>query len=174
MKDTFDRALKLLLRHEGGFVNHPRDPGGMTNLGVTRRAWEAYKGHAVSEEIMRALTPATVQPFYKARYWDAVRGDDLPKGLDFCVFDMAVNSGPGKAAKMLQQVLGVTQDGSIGPATIHAAKARPVGQLIDQYCAARLAFLKGLPTWATFGKGWQRRVEEVEAEALGFATNLIR
>lgn len=165
----FDRCLPLLLRHEGGFVNHPRDPGGMTNLGVTKRAWEEYKGHPVSESAMHALTPAVVAPFYKRRYWDAVRGDDLPSGVDFCVFDCSANSGVGRAARLLQSVLGIAADGKIGPETIRAAKARAAEQVIANFSTARLTFLRSLPTWPTFGKGWQRRVEEVETEAFAIA-----
>ena len=80
MKENFDEALKALLKHEGGYVNHPADPGGMTNFGVTKRVWEEWVGHAVDEQTMRGLTPDAVAPLYRQRYWDAVRGDDLPHG----------------------------------------------------------------------------------------------
>lgn len=169
MKDIFDLAIRLLLRHEGGFVNNPKDPGGMTNLGVTKRSWEAHKGHSVTEADMRALTPAAVQTFYKRRYWDAINGDDLPKGVDFCLFDTCVNSGPKRAVLLLQAVLGVTQDGVLGPATLKAVSLWPAKDLITQYSAARLSFMRSLPTWDTFGKGWKKRVYEVEDEAITFA-----
>lgn len=171
MEPIFDLGIRLLLApgREGGFVNNPKDPGGMTNLGVTKKRWEEYVGHAVTEGDMRALTPAVVSPFYKTEYWDAIRGDDLPAGVDYCVFDTAVNSGPGRAAKFLQHVLGLKEDGAIGPATLKAAHEKYVRDVIRKYTDTRLAFLKGLDTWETFGGGWERRVEEVEAEALGFA-----
>jgi lysozyme family protein len=165
MKENFDTALKALLKHEGGYVNHPSDPGGMTNLGVTKRVWEEWVGHEVDEKQMRALTPELVAPLYKKKYWDKVCGDELPTGLDLAVFDLAVNSGPGRAAKMLQKVLGVTQDGAIGPQTIAKALNIDSSKLIADYNAERLAFLQALPTWGTFGKGWGRRVAEVTEQA---------
>ena len=171
MIPTFDPALRLLLRHEGGFVNHPSDPGGMTNLGVTKAVWEAHKGAPVTEADMRALTPEAVQPVYKARYWDAIQGDALPYGLDYCIFDCAVNSGPGRAIKLLQYVLYTKVDGVLGNHTLAALqRADPTG-LIEDYSQKRLDFLKSLPTWTTFGKGWGQRVSDVELEAKTFARN---
>jgi lysozyme family protein len=165
MKENFPAALNALLKHEGGYVNHPSDPGGMTNLGVTKRVWEEWVGHEVDEKQMRALTPELVAPLYKKKYWDKVCGDELPTGLDLAVFDLAVNSGPGRAAKMLQKTLGVTQDGAIGPQTLAKAVNVDSSKLIADYNAERLAFLQALPTWGTFGKGWGRRVAEVTEQA---------
>lgn len=165
MKDIFAHSFKLLLKHEGGFVNHPKDPGGMTNLGVTKRAWESYVGHSVGEEEMRALTPAKVEPFYKAKYWDLVKGDELPSGLDHCLFDTCVNSGPSRAVMLLQDALGIPIDGHLGPMTLGAIAHHALGQLISSYTTVRLAYLEDLPTWGTFGKGWKTRVEGVEQEA---------
>lgn len=165
MKDNFDQCLAAVLHHEGGFVNHPKDPGGMTNLGVTKRVWEEWVGHEVDEKAMRALTPEVVGPMYKKKYWDKVKGDDLPTGLDMAVFDLAVNSGPGRAAKMLQSVLNVPEDGMIGPKTLEKIANIEVLQLIKFYNAQRLSFLQALPTWETFGKGWGRRVAEVSKDA---------
>lgn len=171
MKQNFDSALKAVLRHEGGFVNHPRDPGGMTNLGVTKKVWEEWVGHPVDEKAMRALTPEVVGPMYKAKYWDKIRGDDLPAGVDYAVFDAAVNSGPGRAAKWLQACVGVDPDGGIGPKTLAAVKAFPAEQLVRGYGDCRLAFLMDLNTWGTFGKGWGRRVGDVTAHAGKMAVN---
>ena len=165
MKENFPLALRALLKHEGGFSNHPLDPGGMTNLGVTQKVWEEWVGHPVDEKQMRALTPELIGPLYKKKYWDKVRGDDLPTGVDLAVFDFAVNSGPGRAAKMLQKVLGVTQDGAIGPATLAKAINIDSSKLVADYNAERLAFLQALPAWDTFGKGWGRRVAEVTEQA---------
>lgn len=165
MKANFDRALAALLAHEGGFVDHPADPGGMTNLGVTKKTWEAWVGHPVDEKAMRALTPADVAPMYKRKYWDAVRGDELPDGVDYIVFDTAVNSGPGRAIKFLQGCVGVDMDGALGPKTLAAVRAAPKKVLLDDYAKRRLSFLQDLPTWATFGKGWARRVTEVQNTA---------
>jgi len=170
MKENFQDALAAVLHHEGGYVNHPSDPGGMTNLGCTKRVWEEWVGHPVDEKTMRALTPADVAPLYKAKYWDKVKGDELPDGVDYIVFDAAINSGPGRAAKWLQQTVGVTADGAIGPSTMKAVEAMPVLEIVDKYQQTRLEFLQALSTWATFGKGWGRRVTEVEQAALKMVT----
>lgn len=171
MKQIFDLGIRLLLRpdREGGFVNHSRDPGGMTNLGVTKRAWEKYLGHGVTEADMRALTPSIVTPFYKSEYWNAIEGDKLPAGVDYCVFDTAVNSGPRRAAKILQHVLGLKEDGDIGPITIQAANEKSPHWIIRQYTNVRLAFVKDIDGWDVFGGGWETRIEGVEKEALSFA-----
>ena len=169
MKENFDDALKALLKHEGGFVNHPVDPGGMTNLGVTKLVWENWVGHPVDEQTMRGLTPEMVAPLYKKRYWDAVRGDDLPSGVDLVVFDCAVNSGVGRASRFLQQVVGVTDDGKIGPGTIQAVLSKDPKELVDAFCDKRQAFLESLPTFGTFGKGWSRRVAEVREQGENLA-----
>ena len=166
MKDNFDEALKAVLHHEGGYVNHPSDPGGMTNLGCTKRVWEEWCGHEVDEKAMRALTPADVAPLYKVKYWDKIKGDDLPAGVDYVVFDAAINSGPGRAAKWLQSCVGVEPDGGIGPKTLAAVAAFDAKTLVDDYAKRRLSFLMDLPTWPTFGKGWGRRVEEVRKAGL--------
>jgi len=168
MKDNFDACLTLLLAHEGGYVNHPQDPGGMTNLGVTKRVWEEWTGHEVDEKQMRALTPETVAPLYKRKYWDAIRADELVDGVDYCVFDVAVNSGPGRAVKFLQSCVGVTADGGFGPATMVAVEKaeEDPARLVELYCAKRLEFLQSLKTFETFGKGWSRRVQEVKDKAL--------
>jgi len=165
MKENFDAALSKLLHHEGGFVNHPSDPGGMTNLGVTKAVWEEWTGHSVDEAAMRRLTPADVAPLYKRKYWDKVCGDALPAGVDYCVFDAAVNSGPGRAAKWLQEAVGVVADGAIGPKTLAAVAAADDQETIDKFNAARLKFLQALATWDTFGRGWGRRVAEVTKAA---------
>lgn len=165
MKDNFESALEAVLHHEGGFVNHPADPGGMTNLGVTKKVWEEWVGHEVDEKTMRGLTPEIVGPMYKAKYWDKVKGDDLPSGVDYAVFDAAVNSGPGRAAKWLQSCVGVEPDGGIGPKTLAAVAAFDPAELVEDYAKRRLSFLMDLPHWGTFGKGWGRRVAAVQTVA---------
>lgn len=165
MKENFDAALKAVLHHEGGFVNHPADPGGMTNLGCTKKVWEEWVGHPVDEQAMRSLTPADVAPLYKKKYWDAVKGDELPDGVDYIMFDTAINSGPGRAVKFLQGCVGADMDGALGPKTLAAVKAADPKQLVEDYAKRRLSFLQDLPTWGTFGKGWGRRVAEVQNTA---------
>ena len=166
MNGNFDKALEYVLQSEGGFSDHKDDPGGMTNLGVTKAVWEEWVGHEVTEKTMRSLTPADVKPLYKRKYWDKVCGDDLPSGLDYCCFDAAVNSGAGRAVKWLQGVVGVDVDGALGPKTLAAVRAFNRDQAISDYCKRRLSFLTDLPTWKTFGKGWTARVIKVEQSAL--------
>jgi lysozyme family protein len=165
MKHNWEEAIKHILKYEGGYVNHPADPGGMTNLGVTKRVWEDWSGGAATEADMRSLTPDMVAPLYKKRYWDVVRGDELPSGVDLCVVDCAVNAGPGRAAQFLQQAVGVPVDGQIGPKTLAAVTAMPADELIEKFCDLREAHYKSLSTFATFGKGWMRRLDSVEAES---------
>lgn len=161
---NFPESLKLVLKHEGGFVNHPADPGGMTNLGVTRKVWEEFTGETATESDMRALRVVDVAPLYQSRYWKKCNCDNLPSGLDYAVFDYAVNSGVSRACRALQTLVGVVPDGVIGPATIAAVGAG--NGLIERLCDSRLKFLQGLPTWRTFGKGWGRRVAEVQKKAI--------
>ena len=167
MISNFPAALALVLKSEGGFVNHPRDPGGVTNLGVTRNVWRDWVNRDVDEAEMRSLTPELVTPLYKARYWDACKCDDLPRGVDYAVFDSAVNMGPQRAAKLLQTALGVTADGVIGRATIAAATAANPVELLDAFSQGKEAFYKSLSTFATFGKGWLNRVSHVQDAAEG-------
>lgn len=171
--DPFEAALSEILRHEGGFVNHPRDPGGMTNLGVTKRTWEDWTKQNADEAEMRSLTREKVAPLYRKNYWDAVKGDELPGALALCVFDFAVNAGPGRAARYLQKVVGAQQDGRIGPATLAAVEAyvanNGVAQAVRAYQQARRGYYRQLGTFPTFGKGWLRRVDDVESAALRLA-----
>jgi lysozyme family protein len=165
MKENFNEALQLVLKHEGGFVNHPADPGGMTNLGVTKKVWEAYIGHSVGEIEMRALTPEKVAPLYKKMYWDRCMCDDLPSGVDYAVFDFAVNAGVGRSSRVLQGAVGAVQDGVIGVNTIEKAKAMPAQELLNKFSEAKETFYRSLPTFSTFGKGWLSRVASVQIEA---------
>lgn len=166
MKQNFDKSLEMLLKHEGGYVNHPRDPGGMTNLGVTKRVYEAWVGREVDEAAMRALTPDDVAPIYRANYWDAVWGDHLPSGVDFSVFDWAVNSGPARAIKALQRIVGSVSDGIMGPKTMQAVMDMDAEKIIDMMHGERQRFYERLDTFDTFGRGWTRRNNETRQAAL--------
>lgn len=150
---NFDACLAIVLRHEGGYVDHPRDPGGATNLGVTIGTLSQWLGRKATKDEVRALTVEKVKPIYKRNYWDAIGGDMLPAGVDLAVFDPAVNSGVGRAKKW------------------HAAGKRetPVAT-VKAICAVRMSFLRGLSTFGTFGKGWTRRVAEIEAKGVRMAT----
>jgi len=165
MQSNWQPCFVLILQNEGGYVDNPRDPGGATNLGCTKAVWEQYVGHAVTKDDIAALTPEDVEPLYRARYWDAISGDDLPVGVDYAVFDFAVNSGPSRAAKALQAVLGVNADGKIGASTLGALEAANPRDVVTSVCEARLAFLQSLATYDTFGRGWSKRVSEVETAA---------
>ena len=165
MQSNFEQCFALVLKNEGGYVDNPADPGGATNLGCTKAVWEQYIGRSVTKDDIKALTPNDVMPLYKAKYWDTIKGDDLPEGVDYAVFDFAINSGPSRAAKALQSVLSVTVDGQIGSATLRALETANPREVATAVCEARLAFLQSLPTYGTFGKGWSRRVLEVEQTA---------
>ena len=137
----------------------------MTNLGVTKKAWEAWVKHPVDEAEMRSLTPEIVAPFYKARYWDACKCDELPLGIDYAVFDFAVNAGASRASKTMQSALGTAADGIVGPATIGVAVNADPDEFLEKFSAAKEQFYRNLPTFEHFGKGWLRRVAEVKNAA---------
>ncbi|WP_027036514.1 glycoside hydrolase family 108 protein [Mesorhizobium ciceri] len=166
MDRNFARALALVLKSEGGWSDNPADPGGATMKGVTLTNFRRYVRANATKADLRKITDAQVATVYRRFYWDAVLGAELPDGVDYAVFDFAVNSGPSRAAKYLQAVVGVVQDGRIGPATIAATNGKPAGVVIDVLCDARLSFLKRLPTWATFGRGWSDRVKSVRTQSL--------
>ena len=168
MQSNYDKCLETILHHEGGYVNHPKDPGGETNLGVTKRVYEEWGG----TKDMKDLTVEDVAPIYKKNYWDRVKGDNLPEGLDLCIFDFAVNAGPGRAAKFLQKLIGVTQDGGIGPQTLGALQSAigedvriQTREMIEKYQSMRQEYYESLSTFETFGRGWTRRVDEVTEKA---------
>lgn len=170
MTERFEECLARVLKHEGGYVNDPLDSGGRTNLGVTQRVWEEFVGHPVSEADMRSLTPEKVGKLYKQRYWNAAYCEVLPKGLDYVVFDFAVNAGTGRAVKTLQQMLGLVADGVIGPRTMAKINESNAKKLVHDYSNARTDFYQGIvarkPDQARFINGWLRRVEEARQLAL--------
>ena len=177
MLSNFERSLRLVLNSEGGYVNHPKDPGGPTNQGVTQAVYDAHRRLiGVATRPVQAITQAEVQAIYKARYWDLCQADRLPFGVDYFVFDGAVNSGVGQSVKWLQRALGAAYtgpvDGLIGPATLAAVAAyckqtSGPAHLILSMADQRMAFLKALKTWPTFGRGWTARVSAVKKSALG-------
>ena len=165
-QENWIKSLETILHHEGGYVNHPKDPGGETNLGVTKRVYEDFGG----TKDMKDLTREDVEPIYKKNYWDRVKGDDLPAGLDLCVFDFGVNAGTGRAAKYLQTLIGTVADGGIGPNTLKTLDAyvneNGIKTTIENYQAERQKYYESLSTFDTFGKGWTRRVTETTELAL--------
>ena len=165
MTENFDHSLDLVLKSEGGFVNNPKDPGGMTNLGVTASTWANFKGRNTNEKEMRSLTRDDVAPLYEKKYWDTCKCDDLPSGVDYLVFDFAVNSGPGRSVKILQRALGLPEDGAVGPVTIQTIDVMDKTELIARFSDAKKQFYESLPTFATFGNGWLKRVDEARVNA---------
>ena len=163
---NYEKCLEIILHHEGGYVNHPKDPGGETNLGVTKRVYEEWGG----TKDMKDLTVEDVAPIYQKNYWNRVRGDDLPAGLDLCVFDFGVNAGTGRSAKFLQRLVGTTVDGGIGPATIGAVNAyvqiEGIEATIEAFQNSRQEYYESLSTFETFGRGWTRRVTETTQSAM--------
>ena len=154
---NFDQSFHKLLGHEGGYVDHPADPGGATCWGVTERVARAngYRGH------MRDLPVDLAKSIYRRQYWDSVRADDLPPVLRYAVFDAAVNSGTQQAVKWLQRAIGAKDDGVIGSQTLAIARAAKPDFALRRMLGARLQFMTDLKTWQVFGRGWARRVADL-------------
>jgi lysozyme family protein len=169
--NNFKECLALVLKSEGGYVNDSRDSGGMTNLGITKKSLEEWLGHDVDEKFMRNLTPEMAAPFYEQKYWRSCYGEVLPRGLDFIVFSMAVNAGPGRSVKLLQQSIGCVPDGVIGPTTRGLILGSNSSTLIAKFSEARREYYKSLKVFPIFGAGWLKRVDQEEQEALNMAKN---
>ena len=166
MKNNFEKCLEMLLHHEGGYVNNVHDKGGMTNLGVTKRVYDKWIGRESTEQEMRDLTPDDVAPIYKKNYWNRVKGDSLPSGLDWACFDWAVNSGSGRPAKAVQRAVGATQDGAIGNQTLGLIAEKDPKFIIDYVYTVRQAFYESLDDYKHFGRGWSRRNTETLHQAM--------
>lgn len=164
---NFQPALIKVLRYEGGYDDNPHDPGGATNMGITLKNLSEWRGHVVTKQDVRDLSFDEAAQIYKAEYWDKCQCNKLPSGVDFTIFDFAVNSGPGRAAKYLQRIVGVNPDGIIGMTTLKAVKREnDPRHLIEAVCGARLSFLHRLRNWRYFGRGWANRVRDVQSNAL--------
>ena len=166
MNQNFDKCMEMPLHHEGGFVNHPRDPGGMTNLGVTKKTYDHHHGTDIDEEGMRNLTVEDVMPIYRTNYWEQCRCQDLLSGVDWAVFDWAVNSGLGRAAKALQRAVGAYEDGGVGPQTLMAVTASQLHEMINRIAVHRDIYYRELKHFDTFGRGWIRRNDETREQAI--------
>lgn len=164
--ENFEAVMEHIFAFEGGYVDHPRDPGGATNMGITIGTLRDYRGKAVTKDDVRNLTKEEAREIYRKRYWDVIEGDLLPSGVDLCTMDGTVNSGPGRGARWLQRAVGASADGKIGAKTLAATDEADDTTTINRMCDDRMAFLRRLGTWGTFGKGWSRRVESVRSNAL--------
>jgi lysozyme family protein len=170
MSDNFAPSLTHVLASEGGFVDNPHDPGGATDEGVTQHQYDLWRtAKHLPTRSVRFIDPNEVEAIYRGSYWNAVRGDDLPSGVDYCVFDWSVLGGPHRAIEHLQQAVGVAADGQIGAITLSAVRAADPLRVIHQVCAERLAYLQTRPAWPYFKNGWSNRVNSVEITARGMA-----
>lgn len=168
MNGNFPASLAHVLASEGGFVDNPHDPGGATDEGVTQHQYDLWRtAKGLSTRSVKFIDPNEVEAIYRGSYWNAVDGDQLPSGVDYCVFDWSVLAGPHRAIEHLQQAVGTTPDGIIGPATLAAVAAADPLRVINGVCAERLAYLKTRPGWRYFGDGWSNRVNSVEITARG-------
>lgn len=164
--DRFPLCVSRIFKQEGGYVNHPSDPGGATNMGITIGTLSDWRGHAVTPEDVRNLTREEAGDIYRAGYWDPVKGSELPVGVDLVVFDFGVNAGPSRAIKMLQRVVGASNDGIIGPETLRLVRIRDATGVVIAYGEARLDYYRSLRHFDTFGKGWTARTEHIQKQAL--------
>lgn len=169
----FESCLAEVLRHEGGYADHPSDPGGATNMGITRKTLARWRKVTpwwkLDKTAVRRLDRSEAARIYRALYWQASRAGHLPAGLDLTLFDFAVNSGAATAVKSLQRELKVKADGLFGPISLAALKQRialaGAGAMIDALADRRLGFLQRLSAHAVFGRGWSARVMAVRAAA---------
>lgn len=169
MQGNFKHCLDLVLKSEGGWVNHPSDPGGETNLGVTKRVWEEWVGHPV--ESLKKLTKDDVAPLYEQKYWRPCYGEVLPRGLDYSLFTFGVNAGPGRSVKLLQQSLGLVCDGIIGPRVREKLRDSNIADVIQRFTELRREYYRSLATFSIFGRGWIARTNKEEQEALNMVKN---
>lgn len=159
MKANFTQVMGWIGLSEGGYVNHPNDPGGPTDRGITQATFDAWnRRHGYPRRTVKGISRETAEAILASQYFAPVRFDDLPPGLDYAVVDWAVNSGVHRAAVELQRLIGATPDGIIAEHTLAALVGQDIPGLIIAYCNRRMAFLRSLRTWKTFGKGWRLRV----------------
>jgi lysozyme family protein len=171
-QSNYPACLKAVLREEGGNDDDPHDPGGRTSRGITQRVYDAYREQkARPHRDVYQMDNDELKDIYKFQYWNEVNGDYLPTGIDLCMFDFAVNSGPRRAAREMQQVLGVQSDGTVGNLTLQSFTKYDINEIIDKYKDHRMAFLKSLSTWSYFGGGWKKRVDRITALAHAMARN---
>lgn len=170
MQSNYDQSLRWVLQHEGSYSDHKAEPGGATMRGITQLTYDAYRaGLGKPKQSVREIGDDEVQAIYREQYARPIWFNRLPAGVDYALFDFAVNSGVSRAVKTVQGIIGVRQDGIMGNQTLAAIASRDAGVLVQQLCGARLAFVRRLKTWSTFGRGWQKRIEQVQSRAVALA-----
>lgn len=169
MKENFKDSLSHVLVHEGGWADHPKDPGGATMKGVILKVYREHFGAGKTKDDLRNISNDELEQIYRSGYWNKCKCDELPSGVDYAVFDSAVNSGPGRGAMWLQSAVGAKPDGGIGPNTLAKVKEHNPVKIVNSICDNRLSFLQSLDTWSTFGKGWQKRVDDLRRTAVEMA-----
>jgi lysozyme family protein len=163
MKENYESALAHVLKSEGLWSDNPADPGGATMKGITLSVYREWRRNThITKEELRVIPDEEVYNLYKELYWNKVQGDNLPAGVDYAVFDAAVNMGVGRAAKLIQEAAGVTADGVLGPASLSAIQKTEAKELIEKFSQLKEEFYRSLGTFPTFGVGWLRRVAEVK------------
>jgi ABC-type multidrug transport system fused ATPase/permease subunit len=172
--DNVAACLDIVLQHEGGFSDHPSDPGGPTKFGITLRTLAEFREKPVTREDVQALDRDEAKEIYRANYWNPMRCDELPRGIDLIAFDFGVNAGPRTAIKALQRAAGVTDDGSIGPITLAAIRAHLPTNLINRMSEERMKHYRALAAFETFGAGWTNRNEAVQQAAQRMALEAPR
>lgn len=167
MADNFEKSLKYVLIHEGGYANDPNDSGGPTMKGITQRVYDAYRIRMGRQKAnVRDISNKEVEDIYRRQYWDAIRGDDLPAGVDYATFDFAVHSGVGRAIKELQAAAGLRPDAHMGTVSLEALAEGSHEQTVRKLQDRRRKFIRKLSSYKYFKRNWERRVNEVEATAL--------
>ena len=174
MNKSYEVSLQRLLQHEGGYTNDPRDPGGPTNFGITIVDYRKYVKSDANAADIRDMRIDDAKTIYRSKYWDVLRCDELPAGVDYVIFDYGVNSGVARSGKVLRRALGLSDRSNVvTDAVIEATRAVDAKVLIDTICDERLRFLQTLKTWPAFGKGWSHRVAEVRLLALAMVAGTV-
>ena len=161
MTTVFDKVIERVLAHEGGYVNHPADPGGATNFGITQRTLTSIRASHPAAGLpkdLRSLTRDQAKFCYRVAYWAPIRGDQLPSQFAYQMMDAYVNTSPETVVRWVQRAAGVADDGKIGPMTLAAIAAKDPADLVLLFLASRLEHMTNLSIWPTFGKGWARRI----------------
>lgn len=167
MQNNFSKVMEHIFQWEGGYVDHPDDPGGATNMGITRTTLSNWRGRPVSKQEVRDLTKAEAEEIYEKSYWKNIRGDDMPNGLDLVMMDAGVNSGPSQSIKWLQRALLVEDDGILGPITMGAVRAsQSLSGLINKTLDERLKSVRQFRNYNVFGRGWENRIRSTRRHAL--------